>query len=201
VLRSVVIVLFLVGMSTIILGAMLYGSSLSGPAQVISTAVVEAKDLKGLNSDGVSDPYCEVQIADSPATSKTEVQWNTLDPVWDETFQFPEDGSLKPSDPITFQVYDAPEAGTNDPIRRLGYAKVYIGNCTIGEDYDRWLTLEPNLEGDSVSGMLHIVVKVGPVRKAGFEIGVLGGGVVLACVSLVLGFYVWKARPVILVQA
>ncbi len=64
-----------------------------------STLVVRDKN-------GASDPYCEVSVGD--LSLKTDVKKKTLNPVWNEMFDFSVkvDSNKKPLDRFNIQVWD-----------------------------------------------------------------------------------------------
>jgi hypothetical protein len=50
----------------------------------------------------------------------------------------------------------------------------------------------PNIEGDDVTGQVEVSVYLSKPKEPGFELLLLFAGVFLTCVSLGLGYYVWK---------
>ena len=52
----------------------------------LTVTVVEGRDLKALDFNGASDPYCILQVEEQ--FEQTKCQKNTLNPIWDETFHF-----------------------------------------------------------------------------------------------------------------
>ena len=52
----------------------------------LTVTVVEGVDLKAMDFNGVSDPYCILNLEGQ--IEQTKYQKNTLNPVWDQTFTF-----------------------------------------------------------------------------------------------------------------
>ena len=50
--------------------------------------IIEAKEVKSMDINGFSDPYCKMQIIGDRSFSKTTIKNSTLSPYWDETFNF-----------------------------------------------------------------------------------------------------------------
>ncbi|KAL3570839.1 hypothetical protein D5086_028088 [Populus alba] len=57
----------------------------------IELILVEAKDLIAADIRGTSDPYVRVQYGSSK--KRTKVMYKTLNPQWNQTLEFPDDGS------------------------------------------------------------------------------------------------------------
>jgi Ca2+-binding EF-hand superfamily protein len=51
---------------------------------MLNISVIEAKGLKPLDYNGLSDPYCILHLDEQ--TQKTNYQPETLDPIWNEDF-------------------------------------------------------------------------------------------------------------------
>jgi len=187
-LRTGVIVTFLLGLMTITLGAILLGMVLSNPEQVLTATAIEAKKLKPMDRDGLPDPYCEISIGSH--LYRTQTDWNTPDPRWEQTFAAPYDVSIPE---VIFQLYDD-DPNPYMPPRRMGYAAYDLSTMPTSQTMDTWLTLVPNMEGDYVSGQIHVTLYLTAPRKPGYELVLLFAGVFLTSVSLGLGFYVWRSQ-------
>jgi hypothetical protein len=83
-LRVGVVVTFILGLMTIMLGAILLGMTLSSPSQSITTTVVQARNLKQMDPDGAPDAYVEVSIG--AQVFRTKTIWNDNQPSFEETF-------------------------------------------------------------------------------------------------------------------
>lgn len=88
----------------------------------IELVLIEAKDLVAADLRGTSDPYVKIQYGNE--TRRTKVVYKTLNPKWNQMFEFPDDGS-----PLELQVRD----------HNAILASSSIGNCTV--EYQR---LPPN---------------------------------------------------------
>ena len=50
--------------------------------------VIEAKEVKSMDLNGFSDPYCQMQIIGDRTYQRTDIKYETLSPYWDQTFKF-----------------------------------------------------------------------------------------------------------------
>jgi len=81
-------------------------------------------NLASKDSNGLSDPYVKFTVGNEKhgKTFKTKIIWKTLDPSWDETFEFKNDGSVQMNNlPITFYCFDKDVVGSDD----------YMGECIV----------------------------------------------------------------------
>ena len=53
---------------------------------VLTVSVIEARDLKPMDFEGISDPYVILESAGQ--TVQTKYQKSTLNPIWEESFTF-----------------------------------------------------------------------------------------------------------------
>ncbi len=53
---------------------------------VLTASVIEARDLKPMDFEGISDPY--VMLECSGQTCQTKYHKSTLNPIWEESFTF-----------------------------------------------------------------------------------------------------------------
>ncbi|KAF9357954.1 hypothetical protein BGX26_002746 [Mortierella sp. AD094] len=70
---------------TLDLEQMMSGASLNAAIGVIQFTIYNAKDLKNLELVGNSDPYVKLRLGNRPEIATTQVQEDTLNPVWNET--------------------------------------------------------------------------------------------------------------------
>jgi len=186
--RTAVVISFLIGLTALVFGAILLGSVIASPHSSLSTEVFQAEDLKSMNSDGEPNPFCEVIIGDD--IFRTETIWNSIDPVWNEDF-FSSLNSGTSS--ITYQIYDD-NSNPSFPPRRMGYATLSLSNITTDVMFEAWLSLQPNLEGDTTSGSVQVsVLLFSPKQVNGFMLSLFIGGFLLTIVSVFCGVYLWKS--------
>ena len=99
--------------------------------------VIEARGLRALDPDELSDPYVRLQLGKHRL--KTQVMRKTLSPFWDEEFNF-WIGDLHPREKLTVSVLD------DDDDKLLGRLKVPLrkvldtDNLSLG---DAWYELQP----------------------------------------------------------
>lgn len=98
---------------------------------VLSVTVVSAENLPVMDLTGKSDPYVVVTLKKAGTKMKTRVLNETLNPVWNQTFDFVVEDALH--ELLIFEVYDHDTIGKN-----------YMGRCIMtltrvlleGELYD-----------------------------------------------------------------
>ncbi|KAG0287267.1 hypothetical protein BGZ96_008807 [Linnemannia gamsii] len=61
------------------------GASLTAAAGVVQFTIYNAKDIKNSEFVGQSDPYIKLRLGNRPEIASTQVQKNTLNPVFNET--------------------------------------------------------------------------------------------------------------------
>ncbi|KAF9438112.1 hypothetical protein BGZ76_009730 [Entomortierella beljakovae] len=61
------------------------GASLNSAIGVVQFTIYNAKDLKNVELVGNSDPYVKLKLGNRPELATTQVQEDTLNPVWNET--------------------------------------------------------------------------------------------------------------------
>jgi len=186
--RTTTIVVFFLGVATIIFGSILLGLSLSSPAQTITVSVVEALGLKAMDQDGVPDPYCEVWVGAS--IFRTDTIWNTANPLFDVTFpaQAMDDQVIKK---VIFQIYD--DNHDSSP-KSIGLATLQLDRLSEDSLEQEELKLVPAQSNDSVSGSIKVALLLAGRKTPTYEVAILLAGVFLTAVSMVLGFYTWRAN-------
>ncbi|KAK1370183.1 Synaptotagmin-4 [Heracleum sosnowskyi] len=71
---------------------------------VLSVTVISAEDLPAVDLNGKSDPFVILIMKKTEEKKKTRVVHNTLDPVWNQTFDFVVEDALH--DLLLVEVYD-----------------------------------------------------------------------------------------------
>ncbi|KAJ3693407.1 hypothetical protein LUZ60_008887 [Juncus effusus] len=118
---------------------------------VLSVTVISAEDLPPMDVMGKADPFVVVRLKKQGTKLKTRVVNDTLEPIWNQTFDFVVEDGLH--DLLIFEVYDHDTFG-----------KDYIGRCIMtltrvimeGEFRDSF-----PLEG-AKSGKLNLLLKWTP---------------------------------------
>lgn len=85
---------------------------------VLSVTVVSAENLPVMDLTGKSDPYVVVTLKKAGTKTKTRVLNETLNPVWNQTFDFVVEDALH--ELLIFEVYDHDTIGKN-----------YMGRCIM----------------------------------------------------------------------
>jgi len=117
----------------------------------LTITVVGAKGLKAADLNGKSDPYVvikDVKGLNVPGSSvKTKIKDKTLEPVWNETFEFPFSYALSK---LVFKVYDHDKFTEDDEIGKL---KIPAEKVILQSESEGWFQLHPQ-------GQLHLKFKV-----------------------------------------
>jgi hypothetical protein len=92
-------------------------------------------------------------------------------------------------------MYDD-DTNPNFPPRRMGVAEIDFTEVEQqSDDTPRWLPLQPNLEGDDVSGSIKVSIKISKNSMASWQFFVVAAGILITSVSLFMGFYTWRSAP------
>ncbi|XP_021736336.1 synaptotagmin-5-like isoform X2 [Chenopodium quinoa] len=110
-----------------------------GPGNgLIELVLIEARDLVAADLRGTSDPYVKVQYGNE--TRRTKVVYKTVNPSWNQTFEFPDDGSM-----LELQVKD----------HNAILSSSSIGNCIVqyqrlppNEVSEKWIPLQGVKKGE-----------------------------------------------------
>ncbi|CAK7349717.1 unnamed protein product [Dovyalis caffra] len=104
----------------------------------IELVLVEAKDLIAADLRGTSDPYVRVQYGS--LKRRTKVMFKTLNPRWNQTFEFPDDGS-----PLELHVKDH---NALLPTSSIGDCVVEYQGLPPNQMSDKWIPLQGVKKGE-----------------------------------------------------
>ncbi|KAH7460642.1 Myoferlin [Phytophthora ramorum] len=132
----------------------------------VQVHVIEARDLKGENLSGTSDPYCQVEIMG--LSKKTSTKYDTLGCVFDEIlfFNFPNIGrhELREAS-IKISVYDKERVLKDNLIGIYQLDCLSVYTLPDHELYRQWIAVHDNLNAKDrgIQGFLLVsVVVLGP---------------------------------------
>eukprot|EP00003_Mantamonas_plastica_P007493 TRINITY_DN1630_c0_g1_i10.p1 TRINITY_DN1630_c0_g1~~TRINITY_DN1630_c0_g1_i10.p1 ORF type:complete len:496 (+),score=153.84 TRINITY_DN1630_c0_g1_i10:66-1490(+) len=102
---------------------------------VLYLTIVEGKDLLACDSNGYSDPFIKINYG-SGETYKTKTKKKTLNPQWDETFQYPVTTQKQLDDQILkLRLFDFDRIGSNDD---MGEILISCSSLVPFEENDAW---------------------------------------------------------------
>ncbi|KAF7836908.1 synaptotagmin-5 isoform X1 [Senna tora] len=114
------------------------GSALGSGNGLIELDLVEARDLIAADLRGTSDPYVRVNYGN--LKKKTKVIHKTLNPQWNQTLEFPDDGS-----PLVLHVKDH---NSLLPTSSIGECVVEYQRLPPNRMADKWIPLQGVKRGE-----------------------------------------------------
>ncbi|KAG5536178.1 hypothetical protein RHGRI_023835 [Rhododendron griersonianum] len=112
--------------------------SISSSNGWIELTLIEARDLVAADIRGTSDPYVKLQHGNTKR--RTKVMYKTLNPRWDQTFEFPDDGSL-----LELHVKDH---NAVLPTSSIGDCVVEYQRLPPNQPSDKWIPLQGVKKGE-----------------------------------------------------
>ena len=101
----------------------------------LKITVRRARDLLSVDSNGFSDPYVRLYVGNAvKKAQKTKVQKRTLNPVWDETFEFELDFAQR-QDYLIVECFDWDLLGSDDPMGKIDIA---LDSLVFDEEVVQW---------------------------------------------------------------
>ncbi|KAM0914691.1 hypothetical protein ACQ4PT_011341 [Festuca glaucescens] len=118
---------------------------------VLSVTVISGEDLPAMDMNGKSDPYVVLSLKKTKTKYKTRVVTESLNPVWNQTFDFVVEDGLH--DMLMLEVYD------HDTFSRdyMGRCILTLTKVLIEEDYSDSFPLE-----GAKTGKLNLHLKWSP---------------------------------------
>ncbi|XP_022135052.1 synaptotagmin-5-like [Momordica charantia] len=114
------------------------GSAISSNNGWIELVIIEAKDLVAADIGGTSDPYVRVQYGN--LKKRTKVMFKTLNPHWNQTLEFPDNGS-----PLLLHVKDH---NALLPTSSIGDCVVEYHRLPPNQMADKWIPLQGVKRGE-----------------------------------------------------
>ncbi|KAJ7970373.1 putative Synaptotagmin [Quillaja saponaria] len=114
------------------------GAAIGSTNGWIELVLIEAKDLAAADIRGTSDPYVRVQYGN--LKKRTKVVYKTLNPQWNQTLEFPDDGS-----PLVLHVKDH---NALLPTSSIGDCVVEYQRLPPNQMSDKWIPLQGVKRGE-----------------------------------------------------
>ncbi|EOA20293.1 hypothetical protein CARUB_v10000601mg [Capsella rubella] len=121
---------------------------------VLSVTVVAAEDLPAVDVMGKADPFVVITLKKSEAKSKTRVVPDSLNPVWNQTFDFVVEDALH--DLLMLEVWDHDKFGKD----KIGRVIMTLTRVMLEGEFQEWYELD-----GAKSGKLCIHLKWTPRLK------------------------------------
>lgn len=121
---------------------------------VLSVTVVAAEDLPAVDLMGKADPFVVITLKKSEAKSKTRVVPDSLNPVWNQTFDFVVEDALH--DLLMLEVWDHDKFGKD----KIGRVIMTLTRVMLEGEFQEWFELD-----GAKSGKLCIHLKWTPRLK------------------------------------
>merc|ERR1719507_1237689 len=135
------------------LGKLQYELKYDFNTQTLSVTVIQAMELPAMDLGGVSDPYVKVFLMPETKGMKkfeTKVHRKTLNPFFNETFQFKNLPYADTFDkPLMFTIYDYDRFSKHD---RIGEIKIPLSMVDLAQTVNEWKDVESNKEDDQYLG-------------------------------------------------
>lgn len=111
----------------------------------LAVTVIQAEDLPGLDMSGTSDPYVKVYLLpDKKKKYETKVHRKTLNPVFNETFNFKVPYAEITSKTLVFAIFDFDRFSKHD---QIGEVKVPMNTVDLAQTIEEWRDLT-GVEGE-----------------------------------------------------
>ncbi|CAN6847390.1 unnamed protein product [Brassica oleracea] len=121
---------------------------------VLSVTVVAAEDLPAVDFMGKADPFVVITLKKSEVKSKTRVVPDSLNPVWNQTFDFVVEDALH--DLLILEVWDHDKFGKD----KIGRVIMTLTRVMLEGEFQEWYALD-----GAKSGKLCIHLKWTPRLK------------------------------------
>lgn len=111
----------------------------------LAVTVIQAEGLPGLDMSGTSDPYVKVYLLpDKKKKHETKVHRKTLNPVFNETFNFKVPFAEITSKTLIFAIFDFDRFSKHD---QIGEVKIPLNTVDLAQTIEEWRDLT-SVEGE-----------------------------------------------------
>jgi len=111
----------------------------------LTVMVIQAEELPALDMGGTSDPYVKVYLLpDKKKKFETKVHRKTLNPVFNETFNFKVPYSELTTKTLVFAVYDFDRFSKHD---QIGEVRIPLNQIDLAQTIEEWRDLT-SVEGE-----------------------------------------------------
>merc|ERR1719495_1226064 len=135
------------------LGKLQYELKYDFNTQTLSVTVIQAMELPAMDMGGVSDPYVKVfLLPDAKGIKKfeTKVHRKTLNPFFNETFQFKNLPYADTFDKtLMFTIFDYDRFSKHD---RIGEIKIPLSMVDLAQTINEWKDVEGNKDDEQYLG-------------------------------------------------
>lgn len=135
-----------------------HGVQARGDGWLLTVALLEGSNLASIDSSGYCDPF--VVFTCNGKTKTSSIKFQTLDPQWNEIFEF--DAMDGPPSMMNVEVYDFD--GPFDEARSLGHAEVNFVKSNLSELADAWIPLKGKLS-QACQSKLHLRIFLNNTRE------------------------------------
>lgn len=126
-----------------------HGVKAKGDGWLLTVALIDGTNLAATKSSGYSDPY--VVFTCNGQTKTSSIKFHTLEPQWNEIFEF--DAMEDPPSVMEINVYDFD--GPFDEVASLGHVEINFLKYSISELADIWIPLKGKL-AQACQSKLHL---------------------------------------------
>lgn len=131
--------------SEVKLGRLQYKLDYDFNSNNLAVTVIQAEELPGMDMSGTSDPYVKVYLLpDKKKKYETKVHRKTLNPVFNETFNFKVPYADIASKTLVFAIYDFDRFSKHD---QIGEVKVPLNTVDLAQTIEEWRDLT-SVEGE-----------------------------------------------------
>ncbi|XP_062233040.1 C2 and GRAM domain-containing protein At1g03370-like [Phragmites australis] len=134
-----------------------HGVKAQGHGWLLTVALIDGTNLSATKTSGYSDPY--VVFTCNGKTKTSSIKFHTLEPQWNEIFEF--DAMEDPPSVMEINVYDFD--GPFDEVASLGHAEVNFLKSNISELADIWIPLKGKL-AQACQSKLHLRIFLNNTR-------------------------------------
>lgn len=128
-------------------GKLQYRMSYDFNESIFSVTILRAENLPAMDLNGYSDPYVKVYLTPEKRNYyKTRIHRKSLNPIFDESFQFRIAYSTLMSQTLVMAVYDYDRFSKHDEI---GQVAVPISSVDLAQMYENWTELKRIVDSDN----------------------------------------------------